>query len=582
MPINDEWESSSTTAQNLKRHRPSSDWKSNGNEEVGDTDDIQTRMAVQVSDQGKTESKRAHKVRKKSHKKLKEITWLPKNGAPENEDQGTKKEPVTVDETRHCMQSVITELKKAREDMLSWLRQEMQKIFVERSARNGGGKSACKVKVEYEEKAASECNGVEAAVEFGTQESGNEEAHFFAQNNNNTKNEDGVEGYNTTREDSQEAIKGKKLDDCSKESGFADGKKENTAQVELGFQVKDEDPNVEGMDFGERQENGLGFVPQDRHHEGNGGELGFGVENRDGSMSMDNGSVQVLSFDRPEDDFMNFRHQNEAPTEIGFVNGHQSGGSGGMRFCRDNQLIFGCQNIENGSSRLSAVTSRNQTCLGGSSIAPVNSSGNNRKALINDSDKDRTHDLIGMQNPLNLGMVWNSSAHNGQSLNHPLPSHSSLNDFSYDVHAKVGHSAPDAYRGLIHANNGYESSLGIVGSAALQAASSAMGAQLPTSLQAAATTSNSLCRPSLTPFMGLPNQVSVSNFNGMQNFLGLSMNGSMGANAMEQEGIRRHVLSGMFMNERSQHPSKMNSVPVQARARKRNSLLDGVDLLELN
>lgn len=85
----------------------------------------------------------------------------------------------------------------------------------------------------------------------------------------------------------------------------------------------------------------------------------------------------------------------------------------------------------------------------------------------------------------------------------------------------------------------------------------------------------------------LQNQEAVQNFSGMQNFLGLSMNGNISQKVLG-EGMNRHAFPGFYLNEHPQHvlTATSNTLPgtsgMRGRPHKRDRTEHGMDMLEPN
>lgn len=579
----DEWESSSTTAPKLKRAKSQSDWRSGGSEEVGDSDDLQLvgreifdPTGIRLDDgimgvgldghrEGAMEiqgnkPKKPHEVLKESEKDKNNAREAVAEGIKDDcDDKRRQEEPLTMNGNRLCMQSIMMELKKAREDMLLWLRQEMHNIICEgagpgmRTSLAGGVQGGGEM--EYEEQQASGQNG----IEYNGQDDG--DANYGTQN--------GVSG--------KEDMSLGKLNECSDGAGMRFAGDKTGGQADVGFEVRDNGNGNGGINFG----------VQNRGH-------GGGV-----AMSLHNGSVQVLGFERQNgtgDGIMSFRNQNEVPSEMTFGAAQQSG-SGGMNCAsqsgREAGMVFGGQNIENGTGIQDGgrsggiVNNRNSTGIGRLN-ASTSSAGNHKVNSAHISDEERTVDLIGMQsqnlqNPVTLSMMWSNVTQSPRGLNQNI-SHSALHGFNYDIHTKLGSGTTGTYRGLVHSSAAYENNLGMMNQPVMQPANPTMGMQLPMGMQNA--TSNNLNTSGMSSLMGMQNQVPMQNFSGMQNFLGLSTNGNMGPTPAE--GIRRQVFPGLYLNERPPHAAnaKLNPLSatagIQSRSHRRGGTLLGVDMLELN
>lgn len=627
----DEWESSSTTPPKLKRAKSQSDWRSGGSEEVGDSDDLQLvgreifdptgigldNGVVGIGLDGHGEGameiqgnkpKKSHEVLKESEKDRNNVREVVEEGIKDDsDDKRRQEEPLTMSGNRLCMQSIMMELKKAREDMLLWLRQEMHNIIYEgaspgmRTGLAGGGQGGGEM--EYEEQQASGQNGIgggvglgngSAGIDFGAQDSGSGGAEFFAGQNNSPGGGGGGGGIDYNGQDdgdanfgTQNGVSGKedmslgKLNDCSDGAGMRFAGDKSGGQADVGFEVRD---------------NGNG------NGNGNGG-ISFGVQNRGHgggvAMSLHNGSVQVLGFERQNgtgDGIISFRNQNEVPSDVTF-GAAQPSGSGAMNCAsqsgRETGMAFGGQNIENatgiqdGGRSGGIVNNRNSAGIGRLN-ASTSSAGNHKVNSAHISDEERTVDLIGMQsqnlqNPVTLNMMWNNVTQSPRGINQNI-SHSALHGFNYDMHTKLGSGTTGTYRGLVHNGAAYESNLGMMNQPVLQPTNPTMGMQLPMGMQNA--TSNNLNTSGMSSLMGMQNQVPMQNFSGMQNFLGLSTNGNMGPTPTE--GIRRQVFPGLYLNERQQHASNAKLNPLSAtagmpsRSHRRAGTLLGVDMLELN
>lgn len=621
----DEWESSSTTAPKLKRAKSQSDWRSGGSEEVGDSDDLElvgreifdpTGIGLDngimgVGLDGHREGaieihgnkpKKPPEVLKDSEKDKNNVREVVAEGIKDDsDDKRRQEEPLTMNGNRLCMQSIMMELKKAREDMLLWLRQEMHNIIFEgtgpgvRTSLAGGGQGGGEM--EYEEQQASGQNGIgggvdlgngSAGIDFGAQDSGSGEAEFFAGQNNSpgggggggggieyNGQDDGDANYGT-----QNGVNGKedmslgKLNKCSDGANMRFAGEKSGGQADVGFEVRDNSNDNGGISFG----------VQNRVH-------GGGV-----AMSLHNGSVQVMGFERQNgtgDGIMSFRNQNEVPSEMTFGAAQQSG-SGGMNCAsqtgRETGIVFGGQNIENGTRIQDGgrsggmVNNRNSTGIGRLN-ASTNSAGNRKVNSAHIPDEERTVDLIGqgLQIPVTLSMMWNNVTQSPRGLNQNI-SHSALHGFNYDIHTKLGSGTTGTYRGMVHSSAAYENNLGMMNQPVMQPANPTMAMQLPMGMQNA--TSNNLNTSGMSSLMGIQNPVPMQNFSGIQNFLELSTNGNMGPKPAE--GISRQVFPGLYLNERPQHAAnaKLNPLSttagIQSRSHRRGSTLLGVDMLELN
>ncbi|KAH9307434.1 hypothetical protein KI387_035345 [Taxus chinensis] len=619
----DEWESSSTTAPKVKRAKSQSDWRTGGNEEVGDSDDLQLvgreifdttgigidngmmgSIGLDEHKEGVIEIQGTKPVR--PHQTIKETKM---NGTcsrdvakgMEGEDEKTRQdEPLTTSGTRLRMQSIMLELKKAREDMLLWLRREMHNLFYEgssggrRMSIGGGGPGG--VEMEYEEQQGSEHNGISGTtplgngsggMDFGAQGSGSGGTEFFAGQTNSPGVGGGGIAYNVqnggdSNYGTQNGVSGRedslgRLNECSDGTGvrFAGHNQKSGSQADIGFGVRDNNNGNGGMNFG----------MQSRGHDG-------GV-----AMNLHNGSVQILGYERQNgtgNGILSFRSQHPVPSEMTFGAPQQSG-SGGMNYAsqtvRETGMVFGGQNIENGTGiqdggRGGAMIKNGSSTVMGRSNTSANSAGNLKVNSTHISDEERTPDLIGMQNqnlqnPVALSMMWNNVAQTPRGLNQNI-SDSSVHGFNYDTHAKLGNGTLGTYRGLVHGGTTYENNIGMMNSTVMHAANPTQGMQLPMRLQT--TAANNLNTSSLPSLMGMQSQLPMQSFSGMQNFLGLSMNGNMGPTPVE--GMGQQVFS--YLNERPQHPANAKSNPlsasgaVRSRSHKRSGTLLGADILELN
>ncbi|GLJ23936.1 hypothetical protein SUGI_0454910 [Cryptomeria japonica] len=589
---NDEWESSSTTAPKVKRAKSQSDWRSGGSEEVGDSDDLQlvgreifdatgigleNGIMVQAGVDGhkegvveiqETKPKMPLEAIKESKMNGK-IAGDVAKGRKDDDEKITEDEPLTTNGTRLRMQSIMLELKKAREDMLHWLRQEMHNLFYEGSSGGRrmslGGGGPVRGEMECEEQQGSEHNVISGTtplgngsggMDFGAQGSGSGGTEFFAGHTSSPAVGGGGIGYNVqnggdSNYSTQNGVSGRedslgRLNECSDGTGmrFGGHTQKNGSQADMVFGVRDNNNGNGGMNFG----------MQSRGH-------GGGV-----AMSLHNGSVQVMGFERQNgagDGILSFRNQHSAPSEMTFGATQQSG-SVGMSFAnqtvRETGMVFGGQSIENGTGiqdgrRAGGMIKNGSSTVRGRSNTSANSAGNLKVNSAHISDEERTPDLIGMQNqnlqnPVALSMMWNNVAQTPRGLNQNI-SDSSVHGFNYDTHTKLGNGTLGAYRGM----------------------------QIPMGMQT--TVSNNLNTSSVPSFMGMQSQVPMQSFSGMQNFLGLSMNGNIGPTPVE--GMGRQVFP--YLNERPQHPAtaKSNATGVvRSRSHKRSDALLGVDMLELN
>lgn len=623
----DEWESSSTTAPKLKRAKSQSDWRSGGSEEVGDSDDLQLvgreifdptgigldNGIIGVGLDGHREGaleihgnkpKKPPEMLRDSEKDKNNVREVVAEGIKDDsDDKRRQEEPLTMNGNRLCMQSIMMELKKAREDMLLWLRQEMHNIYFEgagpgvRTSLAGRGQGGGEM--EYEEQQASGQNGIgggvglgngSAGIDFGAQDSGSGGAEFFAGQNNSPGGGGGGDGIEYNGQDdgdanygTQNGVSGKedmslgKLNECSDEAGMRFAGDKSGGQADVGFEVRDNSNGNGGISFG----------VQNRVH-------GGGV-----AMGLHNGSVQVIGFERQNgtgDGIMSFRNQNEVPSEMTFGAAQQSG-SGGMNCAsqtgRETGMVFGGQNIENGTGiqdggRSGGMVNNRSSAGIGRLNASTNSAGNRKVNSAHIPDEERTVDLIGMQSqslqiPVTLSMMWNNVTQSPRGLSQNI-SHSTLHGFNYDMHTKLGSGTTATYRGMIHSSAAYENNLGMMNQSVMQPANPTMAMQLPMGMQNA--TSNNLNTSGMSSLMGMQNQVPMQNFSGMQNFLGLSTNGNMGPTPAE--GISRQVFPGLYLNERPQHAAnaKLNPLSatagIQSRSHRRGSTLLGEGVLELN
>eukprot|EP01018_Ginkgo_biloba_P019801 Gb_26450 [translate_table: standard] len=618
---NDEWESSSTTAPKLKRAKSQSDWRSGESEEVGDSDDLQlvgrdifdpavigleNGIVGQIGFDGHKEAaKEIQGLKPKRPYEASKDREANKDNVEEaateemKDEEKTRQEPLTMNGTRLCMQSVMMELKKAREDMLIWLKQEMHNIIYEgsgtgiRTSLGGQGRG----ETEFEEQQGSGNNGIGSAavlgtgMDFGAQASGSDGTEFFTGQNNSPPagGGGGGIGYN-----------GQNGGDSNYEAQNGVGERDD---MRLG-RLNERSDGV-SMRFAGQKSAGhadVGFGARGNNN-GNGG-MNFGGQNRGHggvAMSLHNGSVQVMGFERQSgsgDGVLNFRNQNEVPDEMTFGAPQQANGAGGMNFAsptsRETGMVFGGQNVNNGNGIQDGgrgrgmVKNRNSPSIGKSNTS-ASSAGNHKVNSTHMSDEERTPDLIGMQNqnvqnPVALSMMWNNVVQNPRVLNQNM-SDSAVNGFHYDTHTKLGNGAIGAYRGLVHNTTAYENNVGMMNSHVIQAGNPSIGMQLPMGMQNPS--GNALHTSGLTSLMGMQGQVPMQNFSGMQNFLGLSMNGNMGPPPVEG-GISRQVFPGLYLNDSTQHPASAKSNPLSApsglrsRTHKRGGTLLGVDMLELN
>lgn len=199
------------------------------------------------------------------------------------------------------------------------------------------------------------------------------------------------------------------------------------------------------------------------------------------------------------------------------------------------------------------------------------------------SGEGRTPDLIGIHNQSlqlqsSAPMMWNDVVENPRDASHGI---------HFDAHNKLGNKGIGSYRGLACSGSGYDNSPGMMNSTGLQVTASSSGMHLPNIMQNMG--HGGLNSLSMQPFLGMQNQAVVQNFSGKQNFLGLSMNGSMGPVApLLEEGINTHVFPGVYHNDQTRHvlAAKFNPLPgssgIRGRPYKKGSTGRRTDELELN
>eukprot|EP01018_Ginkgo_biloba_P033034 Gb_19785 [translate_table: standard] len=597
-----EWESSSSTVPLLKRRKSQSDWRCSGTEEVGDNDDLHFMgreifepakgiglgkiKMDQIGLQGqKDDVVEIHGSDAVMHV---ETTKMEGNQVTEMmDDHKMGHEPLTLNGTRSCMLSIITELKQAREKMLMWMRQEMQKIMYEGSGSPGvrisfgehdGGD------MEFEEQQVSGHNGNSMGIadlgngggemDFGAEATGSDGTGFAAQNSL----VDGV-GYNAQN--------------CSRDLNFAT-QNCSRAREDIGFGKENGRSDGVGMGFGAQKSGG--HVDVGMGVRGNSdGRMNFGNQSRASGggvpMAVQNGSVEVvhLGTQSGRDGVLGFRTLNEVPGDITF-GAQQTGVGVGLNYVSQAgggpRMVFGRQSVDSGTQDRAGgrgrVEIRSSTGMG-STNTPTNSARNRQVNAVQISNEERTPDLIGMQNPVALNMMWNNVVQNPRDVNQNI-STSGVHGFNFDTHNKLGNGGIGQYRGLVCNSTPYENSTGMVNSPVIQTVNPTLGMQLPMGLQNAS--SNTLNSSSMPPLMGMQNQVAVHNLSGMQNFLGLSMNGNVGLQTVG-EGTNRHVFPGLYLNGHAHVlNAKSNHIPgssgIDGRSNKRGDTVHGMDILELN
>lgn len=597
---NDEWDSSSCSATVLKRKKCYSDWQSGGTEEVGDNDELQALgrgIFVPATSTGLEKISTDEHVLLGQKDDTVEIQCSDPSMHLEVTQIETKQtsdidgynsighEPLTLDGTRNCMLSIITEIKETKEKMLNWMRQEMQKIMHE-----GSGSPSVR-------------------VSFGGE--GGEEMEFQKQQGSgHTDNAMGIAVVGTV---SGEINFGGEAN-CSGGTGFAeqnslvDGAEYDVqkASSDLNFETQSCRRGKEDIAFGKENDNsdkvGLGFCAQQNVGQA---DVGIGMANIcDGRMNIGNHSrgsrgevamaVQNGSVDAPHlgiqsrrEGVVGFRTPNEVPGEMTF-GAPQTGGGIGVNYTSQasggSGMILGRQGVDRGTKDgvggRGGVEIRSSMGFEGSNT-PVNSACGQQVNALQILGEERTPDLIGMQNQnlqssVALTMMWNNVAQNPRGVSQDI-SASGVHGFNFDSHIKPGNGGIRTYRGLVCGSTAYENSAGMMNSPTMQTPTSTLGMHLPMVMQD--TLNTSLNSPSMQSLMGMQNQTATQNFSGMQNFLGLSMNGNVGQQVLG---------SGFYLNEHPQHmlTARSNTLPgisgMRGRPHRRGSTVHGMDILELN
>lgn len=605
---NNEWDSSSCSASALKRRKCHSDWHSGGAEEVGDNDELQF-MGREIFEPASSIG--LEKIRTDEHAlpgqkddmvEMQCSDPIMHLEATQIETKQTTNidgynrighQPLTLDGTRNYMRSIMTELKEAREKMLIWMRQEMQKIMYEGSGSPSvrvsfGGEGGEEMEFQKQQGSGHNGNGIGIAV------LGNESGEMNLGGEANCSGGSGFAEQNSLVDGAEYVVQkaGRDLNFETQSCGrggedIAFGKENgNSDKVDLGFCAQQSVGQAEvgiGM-----TSNCDGRMDIGNHSRGSSGGV---------AMTVQNGSVEALhlGIQNRRDGLVGFRTPNVVPGEMTF-GAPQTGGSIGVNYTSQasggSGMVFGRQSVDSGTKDgaigRAGVEIRSTTGFE-SSNTPANSAPSHQVNALHILGEERTPDLIGMQNQdlqssVALTMMWNNVAQNPRGVSQDI-SASGVHGFNFDSHIKLGNGGINTYRGLVCGSTAYENSAGMMNSPTMQTQTSTSGMHLPMVMQD--TPNTNLNSSSMQPLMGMQNQAAVQNFSGMQNFLGLSMNGNISRQVLG-EGMNRHAFPGFYLNEHPQHvlTARSNILSgtsgMHGRPHKRGRTVHGMDILELN
>lgn len=476
----------------------------------------------------------------------------------------------SMSSTRHCMQSVMDELREAREKLLQWMRQEMHDFL--QGTHCGSSVHATLSKqsgrVETEERAVKprmmgDCSPKPDSfgVQYGWH--GRDPGEFAIASPINGIDKRAVHGGPCDSSEGGDAGSLQLLDAAHCREDFGLSKASIDFNKGLGtLRAESKKPSV-GMDSGVNSE--VGFEEEIKD---TGGLRDAEVElirnfERHNGINLGAG-IQTQGSQRPVTDL------GELPSSSGL-------------FGYDSQRS--CWSFK-GSARESANGVKMRTGMSSSALCNSNTSSNDAGKLLENpfrispqEGKPRLLDMhnqsatVDMQNPGQMNMMWNLVSQSGRTVDHPVHD-STISPFNYDSRSKVGNGGIEPYCDIGNHSSVYENSLALINSAIIPPANAAGSGQLPPRMQHIPQ-SNS-CMPTL---LAMPGQMAVRNPSNTQSFLGLSMNGLSGPAG------NRQMFPGLYFNDNAQHSlvsaNKLPSTTLQD-SHRRGPVTQERGVLELN
>eukprot|EP00249_Psilotum_nudum_P017724 c26458_g1_i1 orf=370-2289(+) len=613
--VDDEWESSSASAPINKRKKFLLDWTCAASEEVGDSEDLHflgrgldRRLHEQIAGNTQGKAKIEHAVNGLGRQKIchepaarKDLIALRRDNLKiEDNNQRNETHRAAVDHcpkpngkqvsnvpdisltsTRSYMDRVLEELKNSRKQWIEWMRREMHTLY-ERSGSSGARMSLVgQSGAEMDEQASHrgtmasrvlgsgtvgmQFGGEGSAVgEIGLTGHGNSGHVVFGHQNNN--NAGGISNFGILNSGGgREDIKLSKQHKGANEQMGMDlvGHKNEHMYPVFGLR------STEGLDFGEQNRETAGLVA---------------------GLQKSRAGVAGLGRQYSGDGRVGFSPHLDLHGDTGF--GAPASTAGGVKYGGQSHggtgMVFGGQTADNGGHGSGKRVVDIRSSVGLSNSNPSNNGvGNNQCNSLRMSSEERATDLIGMQNVTSVGMqnsmalnmVWSMMPQNGRNDNHGM-SESRVPNFNYEC-GKALNGGIGTYRGMIGHNTGFQNAASMMNPAVMHHTNVALDMKLPSSVPNASPSLNSSGVPIL---IGMQSQEAIQNTCGIQNFLGLSMNGFTVGASMNRQGFPAFYLQ----DNPQQAMGSVKGAPItpspglNAAAHKRDNGMQGVDILELN